>query len=64
MAADEGSGSVATSNRRGELIVLAKDGAELKHLSLGSPIRYTEFVKDGKELMVLTADQQVRRIPL
>jgi hypothetical protein len=64
MDADEATGSVATANRRDELIVLAKDGAELKHLSMGSPIRHAEFVKGGSELLVLTADQQVRRIPL
>jgi hypothetical protein len=64
LAADEATGRIATANRRDELILFGSDGTEQKHLAFGSPIRYTEFVKGGTELVVLTADQQVRRITL
>ena len=64
LEADEATGCIATSNRRDELILFDADGKELQHLTLGSPIRYAHFLKNGSELIVLTADQQVRRIPI
>jgi Zn-dependent protease with chaperone function/WD40 repeat protein len=61
VAADPASQTICTTNRRDETIVSDKSGAELLHLSLGSPLRFAELRDHGTQLLVLTADQRIRR---
>ena len=64
VAADVKSEIIAVINRRDEVIVLDKTGTELQHQSLGSPLRYANLREDGGKLLVLTADQRIRRFPV
>ena len=64
VAVDQESESICTQNRRNELTILDKNGAELQHLDLGTPVRYVVIREHGTELFVLTADQRVRRFPI
>ena len=64
VAADTKSGRICVTNRRDEVIILDKTGAELLHRSFGSPLRFAQLREDGAMLLVLTADQRVRRIAL
>jgi hypothetical protein len=60
VAADTGSEEICSINRRDETIVFDKSGAELLHLSLGSPLRFAELRDHGRQLLVLTADQRIQ----
>jgi hypothetical protein len=64
VAADPVSGNICTANRRGEALVLDKDGAELQHLTLSSPLRFASLREKGAELVVLTADQRIHRFKI
>jgi WD40 repeat protein len=61
VAADPVSQTICTVNRRDETTVSDKTGAELLHLTLGSPLRFAELRDHGTQLLVLTADQRIRR---
>ena len=61
VAADPASQTICITNRRDEAILSDKTGAELLHLTLGSPLRFAELREHGAQLLVLTADQRVRR---
>jgi hypothetical protein len=61
VAADPASQTICITNRRDEAIVSDKTGAELLHLTLGSPLRFAELREHGAQLLVLTADQRIRR---
>jgi Zn-dependent protease with chaperone function/WD40 repeat protein len=61
VAADSASQTICTTNRRDETTVSDQSGAELLHLALGSPLRFAELRDHGTQLIVLTADQRVRR---
>lgn len=61
VAADEKSEAVSAVNRRGEIMVMDKSGAEMQHHSLDSPVRFATLRENGGELLVVTANQKVRR---
>ncbi|NYF53158.1 M48 family metalloprotease [Tunturiibacter gelidoferens] len=61
VAADQSSQIVCTTNRRDEVIVSDRSGGELFHLAVGSPIRFVELRDHGTQLLILTADQIIRR---
>jgi WD40 repeat protein len=61
VATDIPSERIATINRRDELVVYDRAGVELQHLKLGSPVRFAALKNKGTQLIVLTADQKVRR---
>jgi WD40 repeat protein len=64
VAADQPSGILCTSNHRDEIFVLDAEGKELEHLHLGSTLRYAAIRDHATQLIVLTADQRVRRFPM
>jgi WD40 repeat protein len=66
VATDAGSSRIVAVNREEEILVVdEQSGKELKRFTLGSPIRLARIVNNQKkELMVLTADQVVHRLPL
>lgn len=64
VAFDAASEEVCTINRRNEAVVYDRNGVELQHFRMESPIRFVSLHKGGKELFVLTADQQVARFDL
>ena len=45
-------------------MVYDRNGVELHHFKLESPVRFVSLQKGGKELIVLTVDQQVARFDL
>ena len=61
VAADPASERIAAANRRGEVVLYDRAGAELQHLNLGQPIRFGALLNKGTQLTVLTADQKIRR---
>jgi WD40 repeat protein len=61
VAADATSGLICAVNRRDEVIVIASSGDEIQHLHLGSPLRFANLREKGTQLLILTADQRVRR---
>jgi hypothetical protein len=64
LATDAAAGLIAAGNREGEVILLDEHtGKELQRFMLGSAVRTARIV-NGKELLVLTADQIVHRLPL
>jgi WD40 repeat protein len=58
---DQASETVCILNRRDEAIVMDRNGIELAHLKLESPVRFARVREQGTELDVLTADQTLRR---
>jgi len=62
IAIDYDSQRVCTVNRRDEAVVYDVYGKELAHFHVGSPLRYANFEGKGAQLMLLTADQTVRRV--
>ncbi len=64
VAADPATGVVCTSNRRDEVVVLDKTGAELLHQTMASPLRFADLRDQSTKLLVLTADQRFHRIPI
>ena len=64
VASDAVSETICTINRRNEAVVYDRTGLELQHFKLESPVRFVSLQKGGKELLVLTADQQVARFDL
>jgi hypothetical protein len=64
VAADQPSQTICIANRRDETIVYDQSGAELQHLTLGSPLRFASLREHGTQLLVLTADQHVRRFTI
>jgi hypothetical protein len=66
VATDAGAKLIAAVNREDEILLVdMQTGKERKRFTLGSPVRAARIVK-GKEknLLVLTADQVVHRLPL
>jgi hypothetical protein len=61
-AIDSGSGRVCTLNRRDEAVVYDAEGKELAHFRVGSPLRVASFIKQGRQLVLLSADQGVRTV--
>ncbi len=65
LATDAGTGLIAATNREDEiLLVNEKTGTEIERFTLGSPLRLARIIASQKQLLVLTADQVVHRIPL
>ncbi len=60
VAADPTSQRIAARNRRDELVIYDQGGGELKHLNLGTTIRFAALLNHGAQIVVLTADQKVR----
>jgi len=61
---DQASQTICITNRHDETIVLDRTGAELQHLTLGSPLRFASLRDHGTLLLTLTADQRVRRFTI
>lgn len=65
VATDAKDGIVASVNREEEILLVDEHtGRELERFTLGSPVRTARFVAGKGTLMVLTADQQLHRMPL
>ena len=66
LAMGEPAGLIAATNREDEvLLVDERTGKEIERFTLGSPARLGRIVTGGQnELLVLTADQVVHRLPL
>lgn len=65
VATDAETGLIAATNREDEiLLVNEKTGAEIERFTMGSPLRLARIITSQKQLLVLTADQVVHRIPL
>ena len=64
VASDAASGLTCTANRRNEALVADAAGKELLHLTLESPIRFAELREHATQLIVLMADQRVRRFTI
>ena len=72
LAADAQSGVIVAINRDDEILLVdERTGAELQRLRLGSPVRLAKIVPSAgktesaqRNLMVLTADQVMHRLPL
>jgi WD40 repeat protein len=66
VATDAAIGLIAAVNREDEILLVdEKTGKEIERFTLGSPVRLARIISGGDpELLVLTADQIVHRIPL
>jgi hypothetical protein len=66
IATDVNADIVVAVNREDEILLVNEhDGKELQRFSLGSPVRLARVVGgEKKELLVLTADQVIHRIPM
>ncbi len=67
LATDSGAGLIAGVNREDEVFLVdERTGKEIERFTLGSPARLARIVNGDKEknLLVLTADQVVHRLPL
>ncbi|HEY4008509.1 MAG TPA: M48 family metalloprotease [Acidobacteriaceae bacterium] len=61
---DTATGRVCLTNREDEATVYDAEGKELTHLNLGSPLRFAGFVDGGRKVLLLSADQVVRLVPI
>jgi hypothetical protein len=67
IAADASSGYICTTNRLDEATVYNADGAQISNYRVGSPLRFAVFRNTGEggvELILLTADQTIRTMPI
>jgi WD40 repeat protein len=66
LTSDAASGVIAAVNRENEILLVdERNGKEIKRFSFASPIRLARIVTGKeKQLIVLTADQVVHRVPL
>lgn len=64
VAADPATGRVCLKDRQDEAIVYDAEGKELAHIHTGSPLRFAGFVDSGAKLVLLSADQIVRMVPI
>lgn len=64
VAADPVSGRICTVNRSDEAVIYDPAGTELARFRTGSPLRFGGFGERGATLIVLTADQRIRTLPI
>jgi Peptidase family M48 len=65
VATDAEMGLIAATNREDEIVLVnERTGTEIERFTLGSPLRLARIIASQRQLLVLTADQVVHRIPL
>ena len=61
---DRQAGLICVKNRDDEALVYDLNANEVSHVQLGTNVRFAQFKKDRRKLLLLGADQKIREVDL